>query len=285
MHIMIWKEVRSYLLITIGLILNAIGWNAFLIPSEIIGGGLVGIASILWFTLKIPIGATVLVGNAILVALAIKLIGAKFGVKTIVGIVINAIVLSVFQLLFKDPLVTDKFMAAIIGATLCGAGIGIVFTQGSASGGTDIIALIINYYKNITPGRVILIFDIIIIGSTYFIFHSIEKVMYGYVVMAVVSYVIDLVMEGNKQSYQFMIFSKQNQQIANRITNEVGRGVSVLKGIGWYTKEPMDVLVVICRRTDRNQILSIIKDEDNKAFFSITKVAAAYGLNFERIKI
>jgi uncharacterized membrane-anchored protein YitT (DUF2179 family) len=109
--------------------------------------------------------------------------------------------------------------------------------------------------------------------------------MYGYVVMAVVSYVIDLVMEGNKQSYQFMIFSKQNQQIADRITNEVGRGVSVLKGIGWYTKEPLDVLVVICRRTDRNQILSIIKDEDNKAFFSITKVAAAYGLNFERIKI
>jgi uncharacterized membrane-anchored protein YitT (DUF2179 family) len=256
-----------------------------LIPSEIIGGGLVGIASILWFTMKIPIGATVLVGNAILVALAIKLIGAKFGVKTIVGIVINAIVLSVFQLLFKDPLVTDKFMSAIIGATLCGVGLGIVFTQGSASGGTDIIALIINYYKNITPGRVILICDIIIIGSTYFIFHSIEKVMYGYVVMAVVSYVIDLVMEGNKQSYQFMIFSKQNQQIADRITNEVGRGVSVLKGIGWYTKEPLDVLVVICRRTDRNQILSIIKDEDNKAFFSITKVAAAYGLNFERIKI
>jgi len=282
---MIWKEVRSYLLITIGLILNAIGWNAFLIPSEIIGGGLVGIASILWFTMKIPIGATVLVGNAILVALAIKLIGAKFGVKTIVGIVINAIVLSVFQLLFKDPLVTDKFMSAIIGATLCGVGLGIVFTQGSASGGTDIIALIINYYKNITPGRVILICDIIIIGSTYFIFHSIEKVMYGYVVMAVVSYVIDLVMEGNKQSYQFMIFSKQNQQIADRITNEVGRGVSVLKGIGWYTKEPLDVLVVICRRTDRNQILSIIKDEDNKAFFSITKVAAAYGLNLERIKI
>ena len=282
---MIWKEVRSYLLITIGLILNAIGWNAFLIPSEIIGGGLVGIASILWFTMKIPIGATVLVGNAILVALAIKLIGAKFGVKTIVGIVINAIVLSVFQLLFKDPLVTDKFMSAIIGATLCGVGLGIVFTQGSASGGTDIIALIINYYKNITPGRVILICDIIIIGSTYFIFHSIEKVMYGYVVMAVVSYVIDLVMEGNKQSYQFMIFSKQDQQIAERITNEVGRGVSVLKGIGWYTKEPLDVLVVICRRTDRNQILSIIKDEDNKAFFSITKVAAAYGLNFERIKI
>jgi uncharacterized membrane-anchored protein YitT (DUF2179 family) len=285
MYIMIWKEARSYLLITLGLILNAIGWNAFLIPSEIIGGGLIGIASILWFTMKIPIGATVLVVNAILVALAIKLIGAKFGVKTIVGIVINAIVLSVFQLLFKDPLVTDKFMAAIIGATLCGAGIGIVFTQGSASGGTDIIALIINYYKNITPGRVILICDIIIIGSTYFIFHSIEKVMYGYVVMAVVSYVIDLVMEGNKQSYQFMIFSKQNQQIANRITNEVGRGVSVLKGIGWYTKEPLDVLVVICRRTDRNQILSIIKDEDNKAFFSITKVAAAYGLNFDRIKI
>ncbi|HOC40961.1 MAG TPA: YitT family protein [Bacteroidales bacterium] len=282
---MIWKEVRSYLLITIGLILNAIGWNAFLIPSEIIGGGLVGIASILWFTMKIPIGLTVLVGNAILVALAIKLIGAKFGIKTIVGIVINAIVLSVFQLLFKDPLVTDKFMAAIIGATLCGGGLGIVFAQGSASGGTDIIALIINYYKNITPGRVILICDIIIIGSTYFIFHSIEKVMYGYVVMAVVSYVIDLVMEGNKQSYQFMIFSKQNQQIADRITNEVGRGVSVLKGIGWYTKEPLDVLVVICRRTDRNQILSIIKDEDNKAFFSITKVAAAYGLNFERIKI
>ena len=282
---MIWKEVRSYLLIVIGLIINAIGWNAFLIPSEIIGGGLVGIASILWFTMKIPIGATVLVGNAILVALAIKLIGAKFGLKTIVGIVINAIVLSVFQLLFNDPLVTDKFMAAIIGATLCGVGLGIVFAQGSASGGTDIIALIINYYKNITPGRVILICDIIIIGSTYFIFHSIEKVMYGYVVMAVVSYVIDLVMEGNKQSYQFMIFSKQNQQIANRITNEVGRGVSVLKGIGWYTKEPMDALVVICRRTDRNQILSIIKDEDHKAFFSITKVAAAYGLNFERIKI
>lgn len=281
---MSWKEVRSYLLITIGLVLNAIGWNAFLIPSEIIGGGLVGIASILWFTLKIPIGLTVLVVNAILVVLAIKLVDASFGIKTIVGIIINVIALSIFQLLFKEPLVTDKFMAAIIGATLCGTGLGVVFTQGSASGGTDIIALIINYYKNITPGKVILLFDIVIIGSTYFIFHSIEKVMYGYVVMAVTSYVIDLVMEGNKQSYQFMIFSKKNKEIADRIIKEVGRGVSVLKGLGWYTKEPMDVLIVICRRTDRNHITSIINEEAPKAFFSITKVSAAYGLNFERVK-
>lgn len=281
----IFREIRAYTLITIGLLINSFGWTAFLIPSKIVGGGLAGVASLVYFSTGFPIWLTLIGVNAILVALAIKILGATFGTRTIFGILVNAMAFAVFQNFFPEPLVNDQFMAALIGAALSGAGIGLAFTQEGASGGTDIIALIVNHYRNISPGRVILYCDIIIIASSWLLFHSIEKIVYGYVVMGVLSYVLDLVIEGNKQSYQMMIFSEQKDMMAERIGQELGRGVTFLHAKGWYSQKETDVVIVICRRWDKSKLMRIINETDPNAFISVSKVMGVFGKNFDRIKL
>lgn len=281
----IFGEIKAYTLISFGLLINSFGWTAFLIPSKIVGGGLAGIASLVYFSTGFPVWITLIGVNAILVALAMKILGATFGARTIFGILINSLAFALLQNLFPVPLVTDQFMAALIGAALSGVGIGIAFTQEGASGGTDIIALIVNHYKNISPGRVILYCDIVIIASSWFLFYSIEKIVYGYVVMGVLSYVLDLVIEGNKQSYQMMIFSEQNEVLADRIGQELKRGVSFLHGKGWYSQKENDVIVVICRRWDKSKIMRIINETDPNAFISVSKVMGVFGKNFDRIKL
>jgi len=279
-----FKFIRSYVLIAIGLFLHAFAWSAFLIPSEIIGGGVAGIGSLLFFSTGISAGVYIFLINTILVAIAMKVLGAKFGINSIYGFVGNSLFFIILQHYIKDPLVDDQFMSALIGAGLSAVGVGIAFINGGNSGGTDIIALIVNKYRNISPGRVILYCDIIIIASSYLLFQSIEKIVFGYVVMAVFAYVLDLMLEGEKQSYQIMVFSTQNQVIAERISSEVGRGITLLKGYGYFTRQDNEVLLVIARKHDKLKIMQIIDETDKKAFVSIAKVAGVFGLNFEKIK-
>ena len=279
------RELKSYLLITFGLFLNAFAWTAFLIPSKIIGGGLSGFGTLVFFATEIPVGATVLLVNIGLVALAIKLLGANFGVKSIYGILVLSGFLTLLQFLIKEPLVPDMFMCAILGGIIGGAGVGIAIASGGNSGGTDIIALIVNKYYNISPGRVILYLDVVIISSSYIIFKSVEILVYGYIVMAVVAYVIDLLLNGAKQSYQIMIFSSEHAEIADRVGKEIGRGITFLHSKGWYSKEESEVLMIIARKHDKQKIMRLIKDVDPKAFISVAKVMGVFGENFDRLKI
>jgi uncharacterized membrane-anchored protein YitT (DUF2179 family) len=280
----ILKTVRSYTIITIGLFINAVSWNAFLIPSKIVGGGVTGLATLIYFATDIPMAVSYLVINAVLILLALKILGKNFGIKTIYAILVLTLFFSIIPQFIKEPLVNDRFMAAIIGGILGGLSIGMVFTQGGSSGGTDIIALIINKYRNISPGRILLVCDVIIIASSYFIFKSIETIVYGYVTMGVFSYVIDLVIMGAKQSVQIFIFSKQNQEIADRIGKDIGRGVTIIKGQGWYTKTDTDILMVIVRKYEIQNIFKTVKEIDKDAFISLANAMGVYGKGFDNIK-
>ncbi len=276
--------IRTYAIITFGLIIYSISWTSFLLPNQITGGGISGLAALIFYSTGFPIGISVLIFNSFLVAISIKIIGFNFGLKTIFGVVTMAFFLSLFQWLIKGPVVTDRFMASVIGGILGGLGIGIVFTQGGSSGGTDIIAMLINKYKNYSPGRIILYCDVIIITSSYFIFHSLEIIVYGYVTMVVSSYVIDNVLAGSRQSFQVFIFSKEQEKIADRIATELNRGVTILDGQGWYSKQPMKVLMILVRKDESTQLLRIVKQEDPNAFISMGNVMGVYGKGFEKIK-
>lgn len=290
----IFKTVRSYVFITIGLFLYTFAWSGFLIPSGILGGGISGVSTLIYYATgkAIQVGVSNLILNTVLILIAMKLLGAKFGINTIYGIVISSLFFILLQGLIHDPIVKDnKFMCALIGAMLSGLGIGIAFSNGGNSGGTDIIALIVTKYYNVSPGRVILYLDVLIVGSSYFVFTNlppqerVEIIVYGYVIMGVFSYTLDTVIEGNKQSYQMMIFSKENRLIADRIGKEIKRGVTLLKGEGWYSKSEQNVLVVIARKQDKTEIIKIINESDSEAFFSVAKVSGVFGKNFDSIKI
>ncbi|MBN1253544.1 MAG: YitT family protein [Bacteroidales bacterium] len=277
--------IIPYFYITIGLFIFAFGWTAFLIPSEIIGGGITGLGALIFFVSGFPVGYTTLIANAILILIALKILGAKFGINTIYGIIISSIFFIILQKYITEPFVKDQFMAALIGGGLGGVGVGIAFSHGGNSGGTDIIALIINKYRNISPGRIFLYIDIFIIASSWFIFYSIEKIVYGYVVMAVASYSVDLIINGSRQSYQIMIYSNYDKIIADRISKEVKRGVTCLKAHGWYSKKDINVVMVIARKHDKPKIMAIVKDTDSNAFISIAKVMGVFGQNFDEVKL
>ncbi len=282
----IMSFVKSYFFITLGLAINVFGWVAFLIPAEIVGGGVSGLATIIFYITEFPIGFSVLIANSILVLLAIKILGAKFGLSSIFGI----ITVSVFFLFMPEIITTqivkdNRLLSALIGGGLAGVGIGMAFINGGNSGGTDIIALIINKYKNISPGKIILYIDILIIASSYFISYDTETVVYGYVVMGVFAYTLDLMLDGAKQSYQLTVISKKSDEIAEQITQNVGRGVTLLKGTGWYSKSDVDVLIVIIRKHDKPKVFKILAQTDKDAFISEAKVSAVFGIGFDKIKL
>jgi uncharacterized membrane-anchored protein YitT (DUF2179 family) len=280
----IWSEIRSHIVIAFGLFLYVLAWTAFLLPNKIVGGGVSGVASLIFFASKFPIGISILVINAGLLLIAIRIIGVKFVIRSIYGVAVLTLLFSVFQPLITQPVVNDLFMATVIGGLLGGVGIGIVFSQGGSSGGTDIIVMAINKYKNISPGKLVMYTDVIIIASSYILFHSIERIVYGVVTLALTSYGIDFVLSGSRQSYQVFIFSKRYEHIATRISSELRRGVTLLEGQGWYSKEKSQVLMIVLRKSETADLMRIIKQEDPQAFISMGSVMGVYGQGFERLK-
>lgn len=279
-----WITIRSYLIISSGLFIIALGWTAFLIPAEITGGGITGIATLIYYSSGFPVGISYLILSCILVLSAIKVLGPRFGVKTILAVALLSVFLGFLQGIITEPVVNDLFMSAVIGGILAGTGVGIVFTQGSSTGGTDIIAMMVNKYRNISPGRIILYLDLIVISSSYLIFSSIEKVVYGYVTMAIISYSIDMVLSGSKQTFQLFIFSPKYMEIAGRIDKEVKRGITLIDAQGWYTGKKSKIIMVMIRRQETSQVMRIVKETDPDAFVSQNNVMGTYGKGFETIR-
>jgi len=278
--------IRSYVFVTIGLFINVIGWTAFLIPHTIVGGGVSGIGTLIYYASGFPVGITILIINAFLVLLAMRILGANFGIKTIYSILAVSFFFYITPFFMpQQPIITERFMSALLGGMLAGVGIGIAFINGGNSGGTDIIALIITKYRNISPGKILLYIDLFIIGSSFLLPpHLLETIVYGYVSMGVAYYTLDLVIDGNRQAYQIMIFSEHYEQIADHIVQEVGRGVTTIHGKGWYNKQEKEVLLVIARKQDKQNIFRIINEIDPRAFISIAKVAGVFGQNFDKLK-
>jgi len=277
--------IKDYGIITFGLLLFALGWVVFLIPAEITGGGVSGIGAVLYYAAKIPVSVTYLAVNAVLVLIAIKILGASFGLKTIYSILILSTFFAFFQGIVKEPIVDDMFLSAVLGGMAGGIGLGIVFSRGGSTGGTDIFAMIINKYRNISPGRIILYCDVIIIASSYFVFQSPEKLVYGYVSMWVVAYSLDSFLSGANRSAQMFIVSKEYEKIADFINNEAIRGVTILDGTGWYTRENTKIIMSVVRKKETSQIFRGIKVIDPDAFITMGSVMGVYGKGFDRIKM
>ena len=287
--------ILSYLLITVGIFTYTSAWSAFMLAAQSVGGGVSGISSVLHYAvgLKLPIGIINLIINAILVLVGFKILGSKFGANTIYGIVMSSIcfilwqqVLHVDNLFLEDgKMQFDPFMCAIIGGAMCGGGIGLTFSMGGNSGGTDIIALILSKFYNISPGKVIMYLDIIIIGCSWFVSHHITNVIYGYIVMVTMTYVLDMVLDGNKQSYQIMVFSAHNKEIGEAVTTEVGRGATLLDAEGCYSHQQQQVLIIMVHKTDKPHVMHIIHRIDQDAFISVSKAQGVYGRNFEKLKL
>jgi len=275
---------KSYAIITFGLFINAIGWTVFLIPARITGGGLTGVSSLLYYAFEFHVGATYLLINGLLIIASIRFLGKSFGLKTIFATAVLSLFLSLLEGIVTEPIVDEHFMSAVVGGILAGAGVGLAISQGGSTGGTDIIAMMINKHKNVSPGKILLYLDIIIISSSFFVFQSIEKMVYGYVSMAVTAYTIDMVLTGAKRTVQMFILSKKYEIIANRVGTEVRRGITILNGKGWYTQEETKILMILVRKQESNHILKIIKETDPDAFISLGNVMGVYGSGFDRIK-
>lgn len=277
--------IKDYLIITFGLLVFTTGWVVFIIPAEITGGGISGVAAVIFYATKIPVSISFFAINIVLVVVAIKILGANFGVKTIFSILVLTVFFALFQNVVKKPIVDDMFLSAVLGGMSGGIGLGIVFSRGGSTGGTDIFALIINKYRSVSPGKVILLCDVVIIASSYFVFQSPEKLVYGYVVMWVVSYTLDSFLSGANRSAQMFIISKKSEEIAEYINTEATRGVTLLDGKGWYTKEETKVVMSVVRKKETIAIFRKIREIDPEAFISMGSVMGVYGQGFEKLKL
>ncbi|HOP50593.1 MAG TPA: YitT family protein [Ignavibacteriales bacterium] len=280
----VFDFIRSYFVVTIGLIITAAGIAIFLVPAKIIGGGLSGIATILYYAFGIPIGPSYFVMDILLLIISIRILSIHFALKTLYVSSVMSFFLGLFQYLVPNPIIRDNFLATVIGASLMGFGIGLCVYEGGSTGGTDIIGLIISKYKNVKTAVIFMYIDAIIIGLSYFIIKDVEKLVYGYVTMAISAYVLDLVLEGFQQSYQLFIFSDYPHDIANALTQEIGRGITILYGKGWYTQKDREVIVTVIRKVELHDTLKIVKRIDPKAFISINHTVGVFGYGFENYK-
>ena len=287
------REIKDYLAITFGLICYSFCWVAFMLPYQISTGGVTGISALIYYMTGIEIQVSYFVINAIFMVFALKILGPKFCIKTLYAIPVLTFLLWLLQVLMKDdagnlPLLLgpgQEFMATVIGAGLLGFGIGIVFINNGSTGGTDIIAWIVNKYKDVSLGRLIMYCDIVIITSCYFVFHDWKRVLFGFCVLFVMSVVIDYVVNSNRQSVQFLIFSKKHEDIAKAISTELKRGVTLLDGTGWYSKQDIKVVVVLAKKNQSLEIFRLVRDIDENAFISQSNVVGVYGEGFDKLKV
>jgi len=279
--------VWDYFLMTVGSLIFVMAWTSFLIPNGLASGGMTGLCTIIQYGTGIPVGITYPLINVLLLVLGFFSLGKGFGIKTIFVLVLTSVLFEVLPM-FPVLEVTefpDKLLVAIVGATMESVGIGLIMLRGGSTGGTDIIAMIINKYWPVSVGKVYLFTDIFIITLLLVVpDKGIVDMIYAYVVMLGFSFGIDFVLLGNKSSVQILIFSSKYEEIANHIINNVGRGVTALQSMGWYSQKDSKVLLVITRKTEMNEIIHEIKNIDSRAFVSVASAHSVYGEGFEEIK-
>lgn len=279
-------EWRDYIVVIFGLILYAVGLTGFLIPNKIVTGGLAGISLLINYSSGIPVWLSILVINSILLVFAWFVLGRSFVFKTLFGAFGLTLIIGLAEKYITHSLLpsADPLMASIIGAICCGAGLGLVYSMNSTTGGTDIVGAIITKYRYISMGRGLMYVDVVIILSSWFLFQSLEKIIYGLIIIAVLYYTVDMVISGARQSVQFLIFSSKHEEIASHINAELHRGCTVIDGMGWYSKQPQKVLIVLARKTESTSIFRLVKRIDENAFISQSNVVGVYGKGFDQMK-
>lgn len=292
-------EVRDYFNITLGLMLYTLGFTVFLLPYEIVTGGIAGIGAIIFYSTGFPVQYTFFIINAALIILALKTLGWKFLTKTIYATFMLTFMLELTQEIVVQPDGTfykllgegNDFMSLVIGCIITGTALAVVFLNNGSTGGTDIVAAVVNKFHNISLGKALIMVDFCIIGSCLFIdsFGAIDlrfrKVVFGLCTMLIECLMLDYVMYWQRQSVQFMIFSKKYQEIAFAISRKTDHTLTILDGHGFWTGHPTKVLCLLAKKRESVQIFRIVKQIDPNAFVSQSSVIGVYGEGFDEMKV
>lgn len=284
----------DFLVLTIACFIFALAWEAFMIPNGMSAGGIMGLCTVIQYATGglIPAQYSYFAINAILVIVAIIVMGLGFGFKTIYCIIMSSFAMGLVASVPEIHSVAGQFfyvretlLIPVIAGLLEALGLGLVLRFGGSTGGTDIIAVMINKYWPVSLSKVFLISDIVIVAALLFLpDKSFTDMVYGLVEIIVFSSVIDNVVGGKKSSYQLMVFSEHYADIADHIIKNMDRGVTVLNAQGWYTKQQKNVLLILISRNQLPSLTRVIKEVDPKAFMSVSSANNVYGEGFEEIK-
>lgn len=281
------REIKNFLFIAIAISIASFGWCAFILPHKIPIGGIAGFSSVVFWGVNIPVQYTYFTLNIALLLIALKILGWKFCVRTIFAVVVFTIQTSIFQALLEDTTLfsNQPFLACVIGGALLGIGTGIALQYNASTGGSDVIAAMINKHHDVSLGKVILACDLIIITSGYVVLKNWENIIYGYITLFVMTSVVDYVINGMRGSVQFFVVSEKWQEIGNAINNDVQRGCTLIDARGFYTGKEMGMLFILARRTETREIFQVIDEIDPEAFISQSSVNGVYGIGFDRMKV
>ena len=253
-----FQRYKDLFFITFGILTYSIGYTAFILPEKVVMGGVAGISAL------------------------------QFVIRTVIGVSIMSLFVGMLQPFFEaHPIITvgeDKFMHVLIGGALGGAGLGIVFSHNGSTGGTDIIVALLNKYTRMSFGRAMQVIDCCIISSSYLLFHSTELIVYGVAFTIVASVCCDYVINGSRQTVQFLIISKKYEEIADTINKAVDRGCTVVNGKGWYSKGDVHILIVLARKYESQEVFNLVKHIDPVALVSQSFCQGVFGEGFDKIK-
>ena len=282
-----FRDVFEFLMIALAMVIGSFGWCAFLLPHHITIGGIAGIASVIQWGFDIPVQYTYLIINGILLFVALKILGWKFCVRTIFAVLVFASSTSILREVFAEHALfaNEPFLACVVGGVLLGIGVSIALQYNASSGGSDVIAAMIHKYRDISLGRVILVCDLCIITSSYLVLENWEKVIYGYIVLFVMTYMVDYLISGMRGSVQFFVISEHWGEIGTAIHNDVDRGCTLIEARGFYTGKKVGMLFIIARRSEAHSIYQVIDEIDPNAFVSQGVVNGVYGMGFDRMKV
>ena len=282
------SNAKDMFFITFGIFLYAVGYCAYTLPEKLVMGGVAGASALIYYATNIPAGTSVLALNILMLVIAMSALTKQFFWRTIVGVGILSFMISVLQPFFATfPIMTpgeDKFMHVLIAGVLCGAGLGIVFSHNGSTGGTDIINMLLNKYFRLSFGRAMQFVDCIIISSSYILFHSMETIIYGIVFTITATVTCDYIVNGTRQTVQFLIISKKHKEIADVINHRVNRGVTVVDGKGWYSQNDVKMLIVLTRKYESQDVFNLINEIDPDALVSQTFCHGVFGEGFDKIK-
>lgn len=279
---------KDLFFISLGILMYSFGYTAFILPEKVVMGGVAGISALLYYAFNFNTGISIYVLNFLMLAIAFRALSRQFTIRTIIGVSIMSLFVSVLQPVFEHfSIITageDKFMHVLIGASMAGAGLGIVFSHNGSTGGTDIIIALLNKFFRVSFGRAMQFIDITIISSSYLLFKDPEVIVYGVAFTLVASFVCDYVINGTRQTVQFIIISKEYVKIADTINHKLHRGVTLIEGKGWYSKHEVDILIVLARKYESQDVLTYIKRIDPYAMVSQSFCHGVFGEGFDKIK-
>lgn len=282
------SNMKDLFFIVLGILSYSVGYTAFILPEKVVMGGASGIAALVFYATEIPTWIWLALINCTLLLIALKELNLQFIIRTVTGVGVLLFFVGILQPFFETyPIITageDKFMHVLIGGAMGGAGLGLVFSHNGSTGGTDIITVLLNKYFNMSFGRAMQFVDCTIICSSYLLFRSVETIVYGIAFTLVATIVCDYVINGARQTVQFLIISKKYQEIADAINTDVRRGVTLIEGKGWYSKNNVDVLIVLTRKYESQEVFAVIKAIDPDAVVSQTFCQGVFGEGFDKIK-